>query len=296
MNKNNLAYKYSSWDDFCIDAVSNRYFWFSKPINFNDPFDCNMDILKHCETTNKVLNHNDENLTYPQNNPFIYIKKQTDNFGVLCLTSPLPEGNIGDKGYNNNHFWAHYANNHKGIALGFDVAKIKDYYTDLLQCKASLLPVNYGKGALDIENHEFVLEKTNTWIKTQRVNGIFGPYANDKDIELFFEQLLLYKDERVWGNENESRIILGGRALAILNNDGKNIFPNVSYDLIYDSGYRMPYPEDVLKEVTFGVRFNTSEINCAICKIKRQHLNVKFYKAELDLKNADVIRKEIKTI
>jgi hypothetical protein len=46
MNEN-LVYKYSGWNDYTKDALEKRYFWFSKPTNFNDPFDSSF-LLSQC--------------------------------------------------------------------------------------------------------------------------------------------------------------------------------------------------------------------------------------------------------
>jgi hypothetical protein len=54
MNEN-LVYKYSGWNDYTKDALEKRYFWFSKPKNFNDPFDSNMNILGAFDNSNKIF-------------------------------------------------------------------------------------------------------------------------------------------------------------------------------------------------------------------------------------------------
>lgn len=37
-------YKYYSINDNLYNVIGNHSCWFSKPSNFNDPFDCNLDV------------------------------------------------------------------------------------------------------------------------------------------------------------------------------------------------------------------------------------------------------------
>ena len=134
-----LLFKYYNWDNYCKESLKQQYFWFSKPTNFNDPFDSNMDILKAFKGSSEIFEKTfDGSITL-----FDQIKRNTDNFGILCFTRETEAGNTGDKGYNNLHFWSHYANSHKGIVISFDKELVADYYSDKLECKASLTKIKY---------------------------------------------------------------------------------------------------------------------------------------------------------
>ena len=189
METDNLVFKYSRWDEYCKEALRERYFWFSKPTYFNDPFDSNMDILLAFEETKKLFVYEDKSQLPPLDNPFACIKERTNSFGILCFTRPSSLVKIGDKGYNNLHFWSHYADSHKGISLGFDETKIESYYSEKLECSASLKPVDYKIKPVDIDNEEIVLERKGSYIRSKKVPGIFGPYSNERDQETFFENL-----------------------------------------------------------------------------------------------------------
>ncbi len=90
MEHSDLIYKYYSWDKYCKESLSNRYFWFSKPPNFNDPFDSNMAILSAFERSSRIFNNSfDDNETIGE-----YIKRNTDNFGILCFTTNTEFGRI----------------------------------------------------------------------------------------------------------------------------------------------------------------------------------------------------------
>jgi len=287
MTEQKLVYKYSDWNKNSQDGISKRYFWFSKPTNFNDPFDSNMEILKAFPRSSKVFDKkiNDTETL------FDYVRKKTDDFGILCFITESQKGSIGDRGYNNLHFWSHYANCHKGISIGFDLESLKEYYSKKILCNASLSKINYLNESADLDKYEFTIRSN----VTKRIEGIFGAYRDDKDIDAFFEQILLFKDKRIWGIENEQRIILAGRALERLRDN--NPFLDVHFDIFdkNENGYRLPYPEgNSIKEITFGVKFDKKEIDSAIEMISRNNKSVKFYRTELDFVEADIIRTEIK--
>lgn len=44
MEKHLFWYKYHSVNRYLFDLLVNQEFWFSKPKDFNDPFDCNIDL------------------------------------------------------------------------------------------------------------------------------------------------------------------------------------------------------------------------------------------------------------
>lgn len=287
-----MIYRYSGWNENLKNSLKNRYFWFSKPTNFNDPFDSNMDCLKEFNLTSKLFCYNDSSQVYPLTNPFEYIKKQTNNFGVLCFTEKTGKGDIGDEGFNNNHFWSHYAEFHKGIALGFDKSIIKTYYSEKISCQADLTKVKYRTKPINLDKDDIVLEKREDGEITKKVSGIFSKGGSKKEQDIFFKELLLSKDSRIWGIENESRIILGGLALANINNF--NPFGKTDFDIITDYGYKIPFPNgEILKEVTFGVKFPKNKIDGAKEIINNSHKNVQFYQAELDFVNGIIQRKKI---
>ena len=289
VDNNELIFKYYSWDTYSKESFEQRYFWFSKPTNFNDPFDSNMVLLKAFEKSNEIFEQRfDENITL-----YDYIKDSTDNFGVLCFTKETEVGKIGDKGFNNLHFWSHYADSHKGLSIGFDKELVEHYYSDKLRCKASLSMVNYLKMPINIDNYDFIRNKEDNYTITQRISRIFGAYRDEKNIDAFFQQVLLFKDARIWSNENEFRIVLAGRALNGLKES--NPFTSVDFDVFDKNGYRLPYPEgNIIKEVTFGVNFKKEEISNAISLISKNNSQVLYYKAVIDFTNADIIRTEIK--
>ncbi|MEQ6118473.1 DUF2971 domain-containing protein [Reichenbachiella sp. MALMAid0571] len=280
--ENDIVYKYSDWNDYSKDALEKRYFWFSKPTNFNDPFDSNMDILRAFNGAKNIFTQNKK----PENELLLdFVKRKTKDFGILCLTKPTEKGKTGDKGFNNLHFWSHYANSHRGISIGYDAKEIENYYSEKLFCNSPLTKVNYFEEPVDIDSYDFTISQDENGTTTKRIDGIFGLYKDDKNEDLFFEQILLFKDKRIWGLENEFRIILAG--LAQNNMRSMQLFSATNFGIIAPNGYRLPYPEkEIIKEVTFGVNFDNENIENAIELISRNNKNIKYFTSELDFVGA----------
>lgn len=135
-------FKYHKIDKFLVLLLKNSAIWFSNPLSFNDPFDCNLtidannspeQIKKYFQLANwKKLKHSDSNVDKLINSNFSdkeafkrklnsTKRKIMDNLGVACFTT------------NNDNLlmWAHYTQEHKGVVLEFDHSKDIDFFKPL---------------------------------------------------------------------------------------------------------------------------------------------------------------------
>lgn len=129
------------------DIFESNTIYLSNPLNFNDPFDCSLgfDIENSSESALKdFFNLNNTTESNIKSKILSLLKTSPDmqaNFnnhiracqqvfaegiGVYCLTKKL----------NNFPMWAHYGENHEGIAIGYDLNKIS-----INNCK--LYPIEY---------------------------------------------------------------------------------------------------------------------------------------------------------
>ncbi|PQJ32534.1 hypothetical protein BST92_11620 [Nonlabens arenilitoris] len=109
-------YKFHSLDIFSLDSLFRGYFYLANPSSFNDPFDCNVNLVTPIKGV--------ENLTTVQHNNY-------SSSGVCCLSETI----------DNHLLWAHYTNNYNGFALQFDEMEIE---TNLEEYRAfGLRPVIY---------------------------------------------------------------------------------------------------------------------------------------------------------
>lgn len=144
-------YKYLDWSNpFNKKVIEANELFFSSPRNFNDPFDCkiekrydllsdyeleeyfknlaklqsdtynlNWDLQKIKSEAQRLKHENNfQDLNkLKSDNDFFF--NQYDNFYAVFCTSTR---------WDSIPMWAYYANNHKGICVGFDLKKI--YYSE----------------------------------------------------------------------------------------------------------------------------------------------------------------------
>lgn len=163
-NKPSMLYKYMSLNNFerILDILINGYLFLANPQSFNDPFD---PVIKKVDGYDKDL---------------------FGNIKIGCLSA----------NYNNVLMWSHYADAHKGICIGYNVAQIfsnKFTEDDTTLKKCIYIDRAYGNAKL--------------WIDTEAVNNKdLEPYKDNDFKEPSFVDMYCIKHES-WKYENEYRII-----------------------------------------------------------------------------------------
>ena len=154
-NLNNLASLYEA------------YFWLSKPRDFNDPFDCNLNLIQHDDL---VIDNKPNNI---------------EDIGITCFTETNDEWLM----------WAHYTNNYRGYCIEFNTEtfRVKLNKSERLY---SLNPVIYLNSFPEIKNTqpfamEYLLTAKNTrweyekeWRFISSINK-----ANKYDRIVFYEPI-----------------------------------------------------------------------------------------------------------
>jgi hypothetical protein len=202
--------------------VSNKNLKFNNPWNFNDPFDCDIDLLEFnfSEASDEVkaeieimkidllnrfgesANHSISNLS-PQTLEELYKKSVFDKIkrAKICCFS---------KNMENTVMWSHYADKHNGISLIFDL-ECQDPFINLKNSSPTqgfvsynrYKPFNYLKSKVEGITNLF-LSKSGDWeyedeyryvlldseefqeFKPEFLNGvIFGLGVNQNQIESF---------------------------------------------------------------------------------------------------------------
>lgn len=115
-SKVNKLYKFMSFNNNSIASLLQSYFWLSNPASFNDPFDCNKNLIINYE---KI----DSNKIEPQN----YFEDK----GIVSFAEAM----------DSSLMWAHYTNNYNGFVLEIDS---HGFEGDLK-----------GRNKLYLEKHEF---------------------------------------------------------------------------------------------------------------------------------------------
>lgn len=171
-------YKYYSVNDNLFNLIRNHSCWFSKPSDFNDPFDCNLDIsigrnpkeIMHNMDKSSMLRLLYDALSQKGDDvidagariikkPFLlkniineihkyYIDQ---NIGVFCLSQDPA----------NILMWSHYADSHKGICIEFDIKRGGFFYNNLL-------PVQYKRTYPKFELSDYHMEDDMMFTMHQR--------------------------------------------------------------------------------------------------------------------------------
>jgi hypothetical protein len=132
----NLLYKYFQYNEYLLEMLLTKKIWYSKPDAFNDPFDCHLnfdpqipeDRYEKCLRWQLKREGRSESQTDADIKKLIsetgIVNKYAiriideiavstldviEHIGVLCLTESNKDVTM----------WAHYADNHKGLCLGF---------------------------------------------------------------------------------------------------------------------------------------------------------------------------------
>lgn len=99
-------FKYRKFDKGSIDLLLNKELWFATPASLNDPFEGESSFSEVLEA---VWNH----YPFPENERKEYIEKiekQLQKTGICSFS----------KTRKNQLMWSHYADEHKGICIGFN--------------------------------------------------------------------------------------------------------------------------------------------------------------------------------
>ncbi|AMR32721.1 hypothetical protein A0256_15465 [Mucilaginibacter sp. PAMC 26640] len=144
-------YKFSAINANFYSGLKEGYLWHSRPLTFNDPFDCykhllkfepsEADIVDFCtrnyKTGDPPLNQQIINLL---RNPQHLVDAQWESLedsingqGICCFA----------ENYSNTLMWSHYANNHSGICLVFSPHLDLTPFIVKVRYTSNFTPLNY---------------------------------------------------------------------------------------------------------------------------------------------------------
>ncbi|MDO6803949.1 DUF2971 domain-containing protein [Wenyingzhuangia sp. 1_MG-2023] len=186
-----ILYKYFPCNEFTYRSLAIKGLWCDTHKSMNDPFeslyiidrkysfeelqDFRSEIKKSSEPKwkNLIQSKNDEELTILINK----LRKDSLNKFSFCSLSEEPDNIL---------MWSHYANNHKGIVVGFD-------FPDLKNCH-SLQKVKYSDNlpSFDIKTYAKFLIKQNSSF----LNDIF------QDFSIKSSHWSYEKEWRIWRDKS----------------------------------------------------------------------------------------------
>ena len=177
-SKKKLIYKYYSPSEYSLDALINRYFWFSRREFLNDPFDLgNFKIGRRMLAMFKRLIH-----SYLNGYSVDEIEKQIREYASCSFTNDEK----------NKQMWAYYAKDYSGWCLAFEV---EDDMFAQSGYPSPLLPAIY----VDKNIVEHSIKKRNNF------NDIRFMNTNTKIEEIIWK--ILCTKHYSWMHEKEERML-----------------------------------------------------------------------------------------
>jgi hypothetical protein len=127
-------FRFSAKGSHFLSEIKKRELYFSKPSEFNDPFDCQ---LEYERVLHKDLSGFLNSASIDVNTLVDNVSSHIQNARVCCFSTARK----------NQLMWAHYAAKHTGICIGFDTAMIAR------ETKCQMTGVSYmSKHPLSIKN------------------------------------------------------------------------------------------------------------------------------------------------
>ncbi len=176
-----IAHRFTPINENLITALVNSQLYFSPVHNFNDPYDCRINIegslknaLEAASKTQKLI------LQVYTTELLSRMKVMTEQVGVVCFSKEL----------NNMLMWSHYTNNHTGLCLTYEIPN---------EFILNNAPPLLGWSEVKYRNDEI-----KNFFLTLNLNNSDDDYKNF--IEPLVLTILTTKSED-WGYEQEFRIV-----------------------------------------------------------------------------------------
>jgi len=171
-------YKYVNLYDGVNHILKENTFKFSDPLDFNDPFDCNeqlihvtidkkkeREIIEEASLKFNVSRKDKRKLLIKAGNPKTYtdaLKEKKKDYKVSCF-SEIPDEIL---------MWSHYADKHRGLCIKFELDFMCDDYV--------FYPVNYISEVQTVDGmantpfvfYYFVTVKANRWAYEKEIRAV----------------------------------------------------------------------------------------------------------------------------
>lgn len=211
-------FKYYAPNDYSHEALSEKYFWFSKAHFLNDPYDVCAEVIE-------LFPHFKDALCKKYGNFDSYYER-VQKFAICCFTTDCK----------NKHMWALYANSYKGWCLEFESEQIID--TPSTGVPSKLYDVHYIEEYPNFNDPNLQLD-----ILTRNGSSKLNDFIKDeRDEDLLFTYLLSLKEKSIWEQEYEKRVFLG------------NVYYHSHPEEIAstESGFKIPWNNGKLKAIIMG--------------------------------------------
>lgn len=159
-------FKYFGTNYFHFESIADSYIYFSPPNYFNDPYDCNQDLIDF--PTGKAKN----------NKLISRFKENLKTIGISCFST------VNDSIL----LWSHYANSHRGFCLEFlPAADDSNGIHPLPVCyKESFQKLSFQENR-DNSIYNMIYTKSNEWSYEKEWRMLKTGLLTDKDRKVNFK-------------------------------------------------------------------------------------------------------------
>lgn len=283
-----LLYKYKNLADlqsfnYTLDSLKNKYFYFSRPSELNDPFDCQIQIDFSSSEADFEFWKNKNLERIPQNNRLLTFEgknqlvneSKTQN-GLERIRQFLVEKNhllSLTSNCLNESMWALYAGNYNGICIGYNT----DVNFNSFMPKKVEFKSEYGSIISPIDNKfiQFIPIKYDN-----EGNHPLKIFSSNPSEQFECVSYNLTHKKKCWSSENEYRAIIHDTDFNIQSLENRTV--------------KVYYDDNILGEVIFGYHVPATLRDTIINMIKENYnCDVKFFLVEVDLESYSLIKKEI---
>jgi hypothetical protein len=131
-----IIYKYTRLDEYFFQHLIKNELWFSKPPEFNDPYDCNICFApkpvegqRQFKRERYFIGHSHKPKIkvelIGENELINETKNQINKIGICCFSITN----------NNLLMWSHYSDAHRGVCIGYSVNDLKEVFGNIYKVK-----------------------------------------------------------------------------------------------------------------------------------------------------------------
>jgi hypothetical protein len=231
MNNPRTLYKYRKFNHESLSIFINKEIYFAKPLDFNDPFDSQINITQALtdaanKNENRIMLYNFGTVK-PKDMIKDFSKQEhiIKNIGLFSLS-------IKNKDV---LMWSHYADEHRGFCIGFNYNKLNEY-------------INKNSAIVAIKKVDYIVG--NPYDKY--ISTLFNDIClSDKEIKSFHNKLVVTaftSKAKSWQYEAEYRLINKSNGYI-------SYYPDIVTDIIF--GIRMkPKDKRTVKAMLSNTEWN----------------------------------------
>ncbi|MFL9996116.1 DUF2971 domain-containing protein [Paraburkholderia sediminicola] len=180
-SENLISHRFLPINENLISSIVEGYLYFSNPENFNDPYDCHISLKTSIENARRKASGVQRQILDVYTEDLLNrMEADVTRVGVVCFSKSL----------SNTLMWAHYAKNHSGLVVTYEIPPsfILDNVSEILGWSE----VSYGNNLIE----RFFLSLLPNEVKSHFENFI-GPLLIK----------LLSTKAPAWRYEREFRIV-----------------------------------------------------------------------------------------